>query len=60
MTFDTDILPSNGTYFFNNRSQESSFATLKANDKIFLSMMTERLGELAVTSINKTAEWLKS
>ena len=25
-----------------------------------MSMMTERLGDLAVTSINKTAEWLKT
>lgn len=60
VSFNDEILPSNALYIFNNRSQESSFATLKSNDKKFLSMMRERLSDTAVCQINKTSEWLRT
>ena len=47
-------------YIFNNKKQEASFGTLKANDKKYLSLLRERLGDIAVSQINNTAEWLQS
>ena len=52
-SLNNDILPSNAVYFFNNRSQEAAFVTLKRNDSKFLRMLRSRLGDVAVCQINK-------
>jgi hypothetical protein len=58
-SFNEDILPRNAIYYFSNRWQEAFFGRLKANDKKFLGMLKERLGDVAVCQIKKTADWLR-
>lgn len=58
--FNDKILPSKGVYDLTNRKQESAFGHLKFHDKKFLSMARNRLGDLAISHINKCAEWLQS
>ena len=59
-SFNEEILPRAALYIFNNRAQEAAFGTLKKGDKRYLNMIRERLSDIAMSQINKSAEWLQS
>jgi hypothetical protein len=60
LSFDEKTLSSNAVYILNNRHQESAFSTLKSNDKKYLGMLRDRLGDVAICQRNKCAVWLRS